>query len=740
MSFGRFVSFDRDTHTFLIDVDNGQDIKDTLYDKLLDLEDELNAEIAELERQHQIAKNNLKQASDTAVFLNNLHTEGPLPESVKEANDNVLRARIELEKIRIPLDAAKVNKEAAVSRASQIAFVDATLELQKVKALHYITRAEEEALQTGDTIRVYAINRELDILYSDGVLVDDAWLQENGRFIHPLLQDSKQLFYNAAVLPGFQRYKKIYRQARVKNVTRDPSDLSKICDVDILVNYSKAQALPTFTELKYFDVPCSYTRDAFLWFEDVCVLDFDLTTDSCTIVGSHDGIYEMPPVWSDGSYRGHSRSIGDVNVNPTIESQNRTITERFQLRAINRVTGAYGPLSEIFEEQHTYTWEKITGFSHSLGTPQPRVNYFDFKFYVDEDLYDFSQGVEFIINGRTVLQDGYLSNYPELPVIPNTNNLNDRYDYSFSYSDTDALGSDYGIYLNERQGQNFAEIDLSFSIDNHPVVTGYTPIAGYTLRTQYQEQNAGIDQRKSDFFSGWIDPVVFREVSHFEESMYIPPADTLSDYFTPNWIPAFPSSFPYIPEIRVATDAYALTGSGGYVTQFVNHSFYGDTSLNVATEEAFAQFMTTAQAEACHARLFTSNKFQIINMGLDVSNQRASLVRRLADEFGRLARVTMRTLADGKTVDFNINLAAAVKVMDHGDTNEISGGYQQYIGLYSYEDPRWRYTLRGLIPTNQSTAYPEVQQSVISGNVYIPSVIGHVENLANVKKPLKNNL
>lgn len=742
MSYGRFVSFDRASHYFHIDVDVGQDLKDSLIIEIDDRVRVLNESLGDLLDTKLTAQAELSAAQLLLTsYYNTWDKQGGKPDTVADAQIRVSEASIALERVNIAIRNLKIDIQAQEARGSQIAFVDATLELRKVKALHFITEAEEEALNPGDLIRVYAINRELDILYSDGVLIDDPWLQENGRFIHPLLQEAGQLFYNAAILPGMQRYKKIYREARIKNVDKEIDWLQKRCDVDILVSYSKAQALPTFTELQYFDVPSAYNRDAFLWFEDVCVLDFDLTTETCSIIGSHDGIYRLPEVWSDGSYSITYAGRQDVQYDISWSYKDETYQYGSARRAYNGDSELIA-VSKFYSKDINVSYPVLDSIGISFTQPTTETVRASARFFIDADKRDFSEGVEVRINGNLINSDGTLASIPELAPFEGfgTDTLDENFRYTAGYTfiePQDTGYGDYGQYLSERNAQNFYQCQVDVYVNARPVIYGAQTFPGHDWNSEVNDQLGGIGQyllslRSAD---GWPPAGTAYERLEYQETVR-PGINGASDDFV-NWSgPNTGITFRYYESIA---DTYLQNSSPPYTR--VLHQGTADLRQKHDASPYGLRFFTLPELQKLWS-LCGTNYFGHINLARSEVLQRRAALQQVSDQItSTRVRVDWKTIADGKTTTIFLNTASFKPKLDATEGLNIYGGFTEFEALTPYGNPRWKQTLRGVITTNASVTYPEPERLVMTGSIYVPGgALGHAENRPEGVNPLENNL
>lgn len=209
-------------------------------ERLLDLEDEVDA--AQVKVNAAIADQN----EAIAQYREDIETSGSSDVKLGEFAKRVLEAASERDAIRAqagPLRAERLGLQA------RIRLIDALPPLRQREAWC----ADYSLALTGEVATAEVPGEIGQVLVRPGFFDGAAWSASEDGAIQPALAGTPaSVFYNLAMMPGWQKWRPTFRIATIDSITED------LCDITLVPATSSQQGLSVNAQATYSDVPIYY--------------------------------------------------------------------------------------------------------------------------------------------------------------------------------------------------------------------------------------------------------------------------------------------------------------------------------------------------------------------------------------------------------------------------------------------------------------------------------------------------
>ena len=239
---------------------------------------ELDAEIAEVEADLAEAEEARRLAAVAIDTIVDATPEGEIPDVEAELIE-LARAGAEVQKIEAQLGILLARRLALRKRREALQAIPS-------EVLRVVWCADVTEDLTGDvaTVELPGESSQRIIVrpgYADGAAYSAS---RDGQLFHREGQSPEQVYFNAAILPGWQRHMPMYRIARITALDTGAHTAS----IDLIDEVSSAQSLPINDRLQYANVPIEYMECDSAAFEvnDRVLVEFaDRTWNSPKIIG-----------------------------------------------------------------------------------------------------------------------------------------------------------------------------------------------------------------------------------------------------------------------------------------------------------------------------------------------------------------------------------------------------------------------------------------------------------------------
>ncbi len=260
MAKGRILAVHADRDAYQVEIDLGKTEQEALEDKLTARIDESNEKLGEQYYQKTLKEGAYNYFFQRYILRERQYADGAIEKEVYEqAKQDWIEATAELEIVEGKIAELKLNIKEAERERSSFAF-EPKLEFREIPSVEPLAAIDQSKVwQVGDEVEVICLDAERDSVY---IKHEDDRMghprrydsQVHGHYVSPLVQTAYQTYFNAALLPGIQKFKPTYRRAFIYEI--DAANNTAI--VGLVASRSKAQGISILPTAERIEAPIFY--------------------------------------------------------------------------------------------------------------------------------------------------------------------------------------------------------------------------------------------------------------------------------------------------------------------------------------------------------------------------------------------------------------------------------------------------------------------------------------------------
>lgn len=263
MAKGRILAVHADRDAYDVEIDLGKTEQEALESKLTARIVESNEKLGEQYYQKTLKESAYNYFFQRYILRERQYADGLIEqETYDQAKQDWIEATAELELVEDKIAELKLNIKEAERERSSFAF-EPKQDFREIRSVEPLDAIDQSKVwQVGDEVEVICLDAERDDVY---IKHEDERMgyprrydsEVHGHYVSPLVQTAYQAYFNAALLPGVQKFKPTYRRAFIYEI--DSANNTAI--VGLVASRSKAQGLsilPTAEriEAQIFYAPC----------------------------------------------------------------------------------------------------------------------------------------------------------------------------------------------------------------------------------------------------------------------------------------------------------------------------------------------------------------------------------------------------------------------------------------------------------------------------------------------------